>query len=124
MFKKYVRTEILEMRPVTQIMVDAGAHELLAANIDMSLVDIDNESPKIGDMIARNNDIIGNEWLISAEFFKENFKEIDVQTDYQTAIDCEFDSNLMGFIIETRHRNGIVTEKDVREFLDGLTQSN
>jgi len=77
MFKKYVRTEILEMRPVTQVMVDAGAYELLAANIDMSLDDIDNESPKIGDMIARNNDIRDGEWLISAEFFKENFKEIE-----------------------------------------------
>ena len=46
------------------------------------------------------------------------------EEDSQTAEDCEFDSNLMGFIIETKHRNGVVTEKAVREFLDSLTQSN
>ena len=46
------------------------------------------------------------------------------EEDNQTAEDCEFDDKLMGFIIDTKHRNGIVTEKDLREFLDSLTQSN
>jgi len=121
MYKKYIRTEILEMRPVTQIMVDAGEEALLADNICMTVDDIDNGSPKIGDMIARNNGITDYEWLISAEFFKENFKEIDVQTDYnQAVIDYEFDRNLMNFIKGTRYRNGVVTEKEVREFLSTL----
>ena len=84
MFKEYVRTEILEMRPVTQTMVDAGEEGLLAVNIGMSVEDIDNGSPKIGDMIARNNDVTDYEWLISAEFFKENFKEVeDMPVDSQ-----------------------------------------
>ena len=40
---------------------------------------------------------------------------------YQTARDCEFDTQLTDFIRETRETEGVVTEDDIQGFLDNFT---
>ena len=68
-FKKYKRIEILEMRPVTENEIAEG----LDFNISVSNADFKNGSPKIGDMIARNPKDHRDQWLVSEQFFKDNF---------------------------------------------------
>ena len=45
----------------------------------------------------------------------------DIAEGYQTARDCEFDTQLMDFIKETREAEGVVTEDDLQGFLDNFT---
>ena len=66
-FKKYRRSQISELRPYIE-------GEILATDISISQVDIDNGSPKIGDMIARNPKNHIDQWLIAKKYFKDNFK--------------------------------------------------
>ena len=60
-FKKYRRTQIAEMRPVTEEDIrafeqDKYPHSMRDTEFRISISDADkaNGSPKIGDMIARN----------------------------------------------------------------------
>jgi hypothetical protein len=50
-FKQYRRTNLAEMRPVT---AQETASVLQAEGVSISKADLDNGSPMIGDMIARN----------------------------------------------------------------------
>lgn len=70
-FKQYVRTNIAEMRPVTQ----AECEGLIASHISISHADEVNGSPTIGDMIARNPNNHEDQWLVAQTYFKNNFKE-------------------------------------------------
>ena len=74
MFKKYIRTNITEMRPVSQYEYE---EHTLNAIISVSEADLINGSPKQGDMIARNPKNHEDQWLVAAEYFKNNFKLID-----------------------------------------------
>lgn len=65
-FKQYQRTAIAEMRPY----IDG---EKLPENVSISQVDLDNGSPKFGDMIARNPQNHNDQWLVAADYFSENF---------------------------------------------------
>jgi hypothetical protein len=76
-FKKYKRTNIAEMRPVTEMEVSQGATALTIKGISVSDADKLNKSPKLGDMIARNPMSHNDQWLVSKEYFKENFEFID-----------------------------------------------
>jgi len=40
-------------------------------------VDREAGSPKIGDMIARNPKDHADQWLVSAQYFSDNFEPID-----------------------------------------------
>lgn len=76
-FKKYRRTQIAEMRPVSKEEVESG--KLLSnsdSKISISEADIKNGSPKIGDMIARNPNNHDDQWLVAEQYFKENFEPI------------------------------------------------
>ena len=84
-FKKYRRTQIAEMRDVTQrdvneyyvkgnIEVEVEDDKRIAVSI--SDVDRRNGSPKIGDMIARNPKNHNDQWLIAKQYFEDNFEEI------------------------------------------------
>jgi len=44
---------------------------------DISKEDKANGSPKLGDMIAINKDNPSDKWLVSKEFFEENYKIIE-----------------------------------------------
>jgi len=45
--------------------------------VSISQADLDNGSPKIGDMIARNPKNHNDQWLVAEQYFKDNFKEIN-----------------------------------------------
>ena len=66
-FKKYVKTKTSEMRPYIE-----GED---TAFISISNPDVNNGSPKIGDMIARNPVNHEDQWLVAEKFFKDNFME-------------------------------------------------
>lgn len=49
----------------------------LPDKVSISEADKDNGSPKEGDMIARNPDDPDDMWLISKEYFEENYTEVE-----------------------------------------------
>lgn len=69
-FKKYQRTQVGELRPVTEVELLRGIDESL---ISVSHADKVNGSPRKGDMIARNPDNHEDQWLVSKEYFEKNF---------------------------------------------------
>jgi hypothetical protein len=87
-FKNYRRTQIAEMREVTEsditdfhnigaivIPSDLGdwKHPI---KVSISDVDLLNDSPKIGDMISRNPKNHFDQWLVSEQYFKDNFEQL------------------------------------------------
>ena len=72
-FKKFRRTQIAEMREVSQEEITEG----LEFNISVSNEDFKNGSPKIGDMIARNPINHKDQWLVAEQYFKDNFERSD-----------------------------------------------
>ena len=83
-FKEYQRTQISEMRPITDFDLkafenDKSIHSLRDTEFKVSISDVDlkNGSPKIGDMVARNPKNHNDQWLVAEEYFKDNFKSID-----------------------------------------------
>lgn len=72
MFKQYIRTNIAEMRPVTKEEI-AGEFNSL---VSVSKADLEQGSPKAGDMVARNPMNKDDQWLVAGQYFKENFKEM------------------------------------------------
>lgn len=82
-FKKYRRTQIAEMRPVTDADIrafeqDKHLYSMRDTEFRVSISDADkaNGSPKIGDMIARNPKSHLDQWLIAEQYFKDNFEEL------------------------------------------------
>jgi hypothetical protein len=82
-FKLYLRTQISEMRPVTDYDVEVyNKHggDLIVMNekkvvkVSISLEDLANGSPKIGDMISRNPKNHNDQWLVAEKYFKDNFE--------------------------------------------------
>lgn len=67
-WKKYRRTQIAEMRAYESGVDMHG--------VSISAFDKANESPKIGDMIARNPKQHTDTWLVAARYFADNFEEI------------------------------------------------
>lgn len=81
-FKKYQRTQIAEMRPVTQgdikeFLKHGEIESLYRGKVSISDTDLRNDSPKIGDMIARNPKNHHDQWLVAKKYFTDNFAEID-----------------------------------------------
>ena len=68
-FKKYKRKSISEMRPYEK-------GETLDPIISISQADLDNGSPKVGDMIARNPKNYKDQWLVAKAYFENNLEEI------------------------------------------------
>jgi hypothetical protein len=68
-FKQYRRTNIAEMRPY----VDGENID----HVSISQPDIDNGSPKPGDMIARNPKNHTDQWLVAEKYFKDNFEPVE-----------------------------------------------
>lgn len=69
-FKKYRRTQIAEMRPYEK-------GEKLSGIVSVSKADIENGSPKEGDMIARNPKDHEDQWLVAEKYFKDNFEPVE-----------------------------------------------
>lgn len=70
MFKQYKRKETAELRMVTLDELYNG----LDSKISISQADINNDSPKQGDMIARNPKDHNDQWLVAKEYFEDNFE--------------------------------------------------
>ena len=64
-FKQYLRTKISELRPYIE------GEDL--KGITITGVDIEAGSPRVGDMIARNPENHNDQWLMTENYFKENF---------------------------------------------------
>ena len=45
--------------------------------VSVSDVDLQNGSPKIGDMIARNPKNHKDQWLVAEQYFKDNFEDYE-----------------------------------------------
>ena len=82
-FKQYKRKGLSEMRPVNEMDIkafqpDKEIHSLRDTEFKVSIseVDLQNGSPKIGDMIARNPKNHNDQWLIAEQYFKDNFEEL------------------------------------------------
>lgn len=76
MFKKYKRKEVAELRPLDKQEIKHGLAFLKNKGISVSSEDIKNGSPKKGDMIARNPKNHDDQWLVSEQYFKDNFAEL------------------------------------------------
>ena len=83
-FKEYRRSQIAEMREVTEkdisIFDNHGFIHIseypFGNNISISDADKNNGSPKIGDMIARNPKDYSDQWLVAEQYFKDNFEQL------------------------------------------------
>jgi len=79
-FKQYRRTQIAEMTPVTKEMQDNFKNKpaFIVDNIVVSVSneDLNNGSPKVGDMIARNPKNHKDQWLVAKKYFEDNFEVI------------------------------------------------
>lgn len=71
-FKRYRRTQIAEMRPVTEEDINS-----IDTKISISQADKLNGSPKLGDMIARNPKNHSDQWLVAKQYFEDNFETLD-----------------------------------------------
>ena len=87
-FKQFRRTQIAEMRPVTEEEIKlfevmdnipiAWAVDVATPIVLLSISDADrkNGSPKLGDMIARNPKNHLDQWLVAEQYFKDNFEQV------------------------------------------------
>jgi hypothetical protein len=64
-FTQYYRKQIAELRPWKP------GDDL--RRVSISVTDLENGSPKEGDMIARNPNNHDDQWLVNAQYFAENF---------------------------------------------------
>ena len=65
-FKQYKRKGLSEMRPYVPGENTEG--------ISISDADLDNGSPKLGDMIARNPKNHADQWLVAKKYFEDNLE--------------------------------------------------
>lgn len=71
-WKLYRKKGTTEMIPVT--MYHGNVH---LNNVSISKTDLENGSPKEGDMIARNPKQPHDEWLVSKEYFEDNYEPVN-----------------------------------------------
>jgi hypothetical protein len=65
-FKRYRRKQIAELRP-WQPGDDMS-------NVSISVADKEAGSPRVGDMVARNPKNHADQWLVTAQYFADNFE--------------------------------------------------
>jgi len=75
-FKEYRRTAIAEMCKWTPKSGMKTLQDLQELGVSVSQADIDNGSPKPGDMIARNPKNHNDMWLVAKAYFEDNFTEL------------------------------------------------
>lgn len=84
-FEQYQRKQIVELRPVE--VDDIQKYDNYSGNMPteekkgnwVSISDKDkrNGSPKIGDIIARNPKNHCDQWLVTEQYFEDNFEPIE-----------------------------------------------
>lgn len=73
-FKKYRRKKVIELREVTEEEIKNKGFE---ENVSVSALIRANGSPKKGDMVVRHPKNPDDKWLISKDYFEDNFEEIE-----------------------------------------------
>lgn len=68
-FSQYRKKGTTELRPY-----EPG--EQLGENVTLSADDKEAGSPKAGDMIARNPNNHNDQWLVSAQYFADNYEPV------------------------------------------------
>ena len=66
--KDYIKNKTQPMEP----WVDGYDMDM----VSISQADLDNGSPKTGDMIAVSSDNENDKWLVAEDFFKANYIEV------------------------------------------------
>ena len=69
-YKRYRRTQIAEMIPIEHLT------QFELEGVSISQPDRDAGSPKLGDMVARNPKNHADRWLVSAQYFADNFEPL------------------------------------------------
>ena len=82
-FKQYRRTQIAEMRPVTEEEI---ATKIFHNRVSVSDVDLAAGSPKKGDMVARNPKNHEDQWLVAEQYFKDNFEPMEKTPEPQKQV--------------------------------------
>lgn len=85
-WKKYQRTNLAEMRPITRVDIETPEQAISISEVDMK-----NGSPKIGDMVARNPLNHMDKWLVAEKYFKENFAEVGARSYGDVFVDHIFE---------------------------------
>ena len=67
-FKNYRKKQLAEMRPYIE--------DESMDNVSIAPEDHKAGSPKPGDMIARNPNNYNDQWLVSEQFFNDNYIEV------------------------------------------------
>ena len=84
-FKQYRRKQIAELREVTmQDLKDFAIHKTIQVvvnkdnplKVSISDSDLENGSPKLGDMVARNPKNHLDQWLVAKQYFNDNFEKL------------------------------------------------
>ena len=75
MFEKYNRKGVSELRPITKEEAERGLEFMAEQHISVSQADIDNGSPLLGDFVARNPKNHKDQWLVAAQYVKENLEK-------------------------------------------------
>ena len=75
-FKRYKRLGFAEARPVAK---GETVDSLLDADVSISQADLNNNSPKEGDMIARNPENHHDKWLIANDYWISNFEQTPME---------------------------------------------
>lgn len=82
MFKKYRRKQIAELRPIgLGDIINYNNDGFISINNSSNKVSISDEdkvngSPKLCDMVARNPKNHLDQWLVSKQYFEDNFEPI------------------------------------------------
>lgn len=113
-FKKFKRSAVAEMRPVTDEDIQYFYSQDQTLFVDGNKVSISNNdlvagSPVLGDMIARNPADHTDKWLVAAEYFSNNFEEMPEYSPGAAAPEYETSKS--------------VSEKNVEKF-EGLSGPN
>lgn len=78
-WNEYTKTKATEMRAVTPKDIEKYENGEVGSSVvllhtSISAEDRKKESPKIGDMIARNPENHSDLWLVEKEYFNKNYK--------------------------------------------------
>jgi hypothetical protein len=73
-FNQYLRTNLAEG---AELSGKEGAQNLMDSKVSISQADLDNGSPKQGDMLLRNPENHNDKWLVAEAYFKSNFKKFE-----------------------------------------------
>ena len=97
-WKDYVKHNITPMTPWVEGMD--------MKNISVGPEDLENGSPKVGDMIARDYHTHKDMWLVSGGYHEENYSEVGFESD------TDEEQALLGEEIKTTWQERLLMERD------------